>query len=217
MAVVKDEYLLSFLACLPLIDSYIPAIFYLDQLCLGGLWTRSGYQRVLESDKSDLFVLASAKTLTALQQRMHAGQNISSQALQPSSAAAVELLGVGCLWAILEEAHITTLAVEPAHQRQKLGQLLLRQLLLSGHYRGLSRASLEVRASNQKALALYQKFDFKEAGQRPRYYADGENARILWHSGLQTPNCVNQLRIFQQSAITHIEKTGNYQYFAEIT
>lgn len=134
-----------------------------------------------------------------------------------ATASPIQLLGVGCLWAILEEAHITTLAIEPSYQRQKLGSLMLSQLLLAGHRRGLHHATLEVRASNQQALRLYQKFDFKEAGQRPRYYSDGENARILWRSGLQQPNCITQLRNYQEAAIAHLETTGKYQFFAEST
>ncbi len=204
-----------------MIEADLPAVLALDQRCLGGLWTRSGYQRELDSDCSDLLVLVSAPTAEGLRQR----RNAFNSALPPASlaaslvadfnadlaasdptaltqASAIALLGTGCLWAILEEAHITTLAIEPAYQGQKLGQVLLSELLLCAYRRGLTRATLEVRAANEPALKLYQKFDFKEAGIRKRYYSDGENARILWRSGLQTEQSVDQIKQHQQAAFT---------------
>ena len=181
-----------FLACLPLIEADIPAVLDLDQRCLGGLWTRSGYQRELDSPHSDLLVLAVAADLAALTPP------------QAETRTGVRLLGMGCLWAILEEAHITTLAIDPDHQGKKLGQLLLTELLLKGHYRGLTRATLEVRASNERALNLYQKFSFKAAGERKRYYSNGENAQILWRSGLQSEDFLNQIAEVRQGAIAQL-------------
>jgi len=63
-----------------------------------------------------------------------------------------------------------------------------------------------VRASNQTAQALYQKFGFQEAGQRKRYYSDGENARILWRSGLQSDTFGAQITQYREDAIAHITR-----------
>ncbi|NES25320.1 MAG: ribosomal protein S18-alanine N-acetyltransferase, partial [Symploca sp. SIO3E6] len=112
------------------------------------------------------------------------------------------LLGLGCFWSILEEAHITILAVHPDWRRQGLGQLLLYALLKKATELKLEWATLEVKPSNQAALSLYQKFGFTEAGRRRCYYQDtGEDALILWRGGLQTPeftqnltNCYQQLQ-----------------------
>lgn len=174
----------------------------LDQRCLGGLWTSSGYQRELDSPHSDLLVLLSADSPALLQHRQHPFLSASPSPASPSLP--FSLIGVGCLWAILEEAHIITLAIDPDHQGQKLGQLLLSQLLLCGYKRGLTRATLEVRASNQPALNLYQKFAFKAAGIRKRYYSDGENACILWRSGLQSEAVVRQVTQWQAEAIAQL-------------
>ena len=167
---------MAFLACLPLIEADIPAVLALDQRCLGGLWTTSGYQRELESDCSDLCVLVSAATAQPLRLRLHQSKNqtqndtdvqldVQLAARDPTQAhiaqtlkTPIKLVGIGCLWAILEEAHITTLAIEPAYQGHKLGLLLLTHLLNCGRNRGLTRATLEVRVSNHTALTLYQKF-----------------------------------------------------------
>lgn len=203
---------LNFLACVPLIAADIPAVLSLDQRCLGGLWTKSGYQKELESDCSDLFVLVGASNLNLVRARQTCQEPASEEtelaAQDPTSGETADLglLGVGCLWAILEEAHITTMAIEPTRQRQKLGQLLLCQLLQASRQRGLTRATLEVRASNQKALNLYEKFGFKEAGIRKRYYSDGENARILWQSGLQSEAMRKRIAQQQKRAIAHLDQ-----------
>jgi [ribosomal protein S18]-alanine N-acetyltransferase len=209
---VRINTFLPFLACLPLIEADITAVLALDQRCLGGLWSRSGYQRELESPYSDLQVIVASDSEATLRQRSTIGDGLAdSEAAQLAAQdatqerhSAIILLGIGCLWAILEEAHITTLAIEPAYQGRKLGQLLLTDLLLHGQRRGLTRATLEVRAGNERALNLYRKFSFQEAGQRKRYYSDGENARILWRSGLQDPAFVGQIKVQQQVAIAHL-------------
>ncbi len=223
---------MSVLACLPLIAADVPAVLALDQRCLGGLWTASGYQKELASDCSDLCVLVSAPTAEPLQQRLQVSDKIPDFSAPDLSAPGlsapglsspdlltlaagdptvqrstpITLLGMGCLWAILEEAHITTLAIEPGYQGQKLGLLLLTHLLACARRRGLTRATLEVRASNQTAQALYQKFGFQEAGQRKRYYSDGENARIFWRSGLQSDTFGAQITQYREDAIAHITR-----------
>lgn len=161
------------------------AVLDLDQLCFGGLWTLEGYQRELDSPNSDLL------------------------GLFISSSPPVPLLGMGCLWAIVDEAHITILAVHPHYQRQGLGQVLLHSLLTSAGRRGLERATLEVRASNQPALSVYQKFGFKTAGRRRLYYQDtGEDALILWRGGLQHPEFAQTLANWQQQICDRLNAAG---------
>ena len=85
------------------------------------------------------------------------------------------------------------------YRGQGLGQALLYALLLLAQRRGLEWATLEVRASNQTAIALYQKFGFEQVGERRGYYPDtGEAALILWRKGLQRPefqDCLEQWRL----------------------
>ncbi|PSN14150.1 ribosomal-protein-alanine N-acetyltransferase RimI [filamentous cyanobacterium CCT1] len=116
--------------------------------------------------------------------------------------AAPTLLGLGCYWAILDEAHITVLAIDPRYQRRGLGQWLLLNLLFDAcDYRRvapddhivLTRATLEVRLSNSRALALYESFGFETLGRRRRYYPDGEDALILWQNSLKTPEFRDRL------------------------
>ena len=141
----------------------------LDKACFDGLWTMEGYLRELESPNSHFLGLFSPFNHS-------------------------DLLGMGCFWSILEEAHITILAVHPQYHGQGLGTALLYAILQSASDLGLERATLEVRDSNYVAISLYQKFGFKTAGKRRGYYKDNnEDALILWLSELQQPHFFKNL------------------------
>jgi [ribosomal protein S18]-alanine N-acetyltransferase len=118
---------------------------------------------------------------------------------------------LGCLWAILEEAHITMLAIHPHFQGRGLGQALLWALLKSANQRQLERATLEVRSSNLAAISIYKKFGFKEAGRRKRYYADtGEDALVMWRSGLEKPEFQQDLAVQKQEICDRLyQKAGS--------
>ncbi|MEM9804560.1 MAG: ribosomal protein S18-alanine N-acetyltransferase [Cyanobacteria bacterium P01_D01_bin.56] len=176
------------LTCQLLTDELLPAVLSLDKICLGGLWTEAGYRREIDSPNSDLLVLL----------------------------AAGDVVGLGCLWAILDEAHITTLAIHPDYHRQRLGQLLLIQLLQLARQRTLTHATLEVRASNHKALALYKKFGFRTAGRRKGYYNDGEDALILWRSQLQTADYEDWLHRLSQEC-REILDSNDYRWLPCVT
>lgn len=175
----------------------------LDRLCFGGLWTLEGYGRELGSPNTDLLGLWASEAGDCQSERFDSElESIEPNSILNSKPLSVEtssratpnskltptLIGLGCLWAILEEAHITILAIHPRFQGQGLGQALLWALLTKAHYRQLERATLEVRDSNLAAVSLYNKFGFKEAGRRKRYYKDtGEDALIMWRSGIEKP------------------------------
>ncbi len=162
----------------------------LDRLCFGGLWTLEGYGRELGSPNSDLLGLWAWET-----EDCESAQNLAGTGAPPLQIPPT-LIGLGCLWAILEEAHITILAIHPRFQGQGLGQALLWALLKKAHYRQLERATLEVRESNLAAVSLYKKFGFKEAGRRKRYYEDtGEDALVMWRSGLEKPEFQQYLAV----------------------
>ncbi len=182
---------MTFLELHPLTADRLSAVVALDELCFGGLWTRSGYERELESPNSQLLVLEAAKGYRVSgfsgQSSEVLTQNSVNADSQTAPTAQNTLIGLGCFWSILEEAHITILAVHPDYQRQGLGQLLLYAMLRDARRRQLEWATLEVKPSNQAALSVYQKFGFTEVGRRRGYYKDtGEDALILWRSGLQT-------------------------------
>ena len=85
------------------------------------------------------------------------------------------------LWFILDEGHITNVAIAPNYRGQKWGEFLMRSVILKMMNKGMERMTLEVRASNKAAQSLYTRLGFASAGVRKGYYADtGEDALIMW-------------------------------------
>jgi ribosomal-protein-alanine N-acetyltransferase len=90
-------------------------------------------------------------------------------------------------WVIFDELHINTLAVKPSARRTGLATALLRAVMAEAAAAGATKATLEVRASNTAALALYTRLGFHVAAKRPRYYTHPEeDALILWRNGFDT-------------------------------
>jgi [ribosomal protein S18]-alanine N-acetyltransferase len=130
----------------------------LDRLCFGKLWSRDQYLREIESPNSDIVLLLRGD----------------------------QLIAYGCVWAIVDEAHITILGTHPDHLRKGYARQVLKELLRLAIAREMKRATLEVKESNAAAIALYGAFGFEEAGRRKKYYSDTqEDALILWTGGLQ--------------------------------
>ncbi|MDX2230403.1 MAG: ribosomal protein S18-alanine N-acetyltransferase [Leptolyngbyaceae cyanobacterium bins.349] len=162
----------------------LPAVLDLDRLSLGNLWSADGYLREIASPNSDLLI-------------------VQEHGVEET------VLALGCAWAILEEAHITLMAVHPTVQQQGLGQAMLLALLTAAHQRQLERATLEVRVSNQAAIALYKKFGFRAAGQRKRYYQDtGEDALVMWRGGIHHPEFPDLLDQWQRHVCDRLHQTG---------
>ncbi len=92
-----------------------------------------------------------------------------------------EVVGYAGMWIILDEAHITNVAISPKSRGLKLGELIMRHMMSMASFYGAYHMTLEVRASNEIAQNLYHKLDFKEKGIRKNYYADSmEDALIMW-------------------------------------
>ncbi|MGL4884273.1 MAG: GNAT family N-acetyltransferase, partial [Waterburya sp.] len=119
---------MKILAIKALTPSQVPEIVALDKLCMGGIWTAGGYLREIGSPNSNLLAL----------------YLLDNQWEKPKNT----MIGMGCLWAIAEEAHITLLAIHPNYRRQSLGQLLLLTLLQEAIARNLAWATLEVNTHN---------------------------------------------------------------------
>ncbi len=220
----RSEFV-GYLSCQAPCHDDIAALVALDQRSLGGLWSAEGYGRELDSPNSCLRILV---------HRPHGSQGGDSdpsmpsmdypqspaglappgpevqapEAPEPRHPDAPTLLGLGCYWAILDEAHITVLAIDPRYQRRGLGKWLLVNLLEDACDRALTRATLEVRPSNSRALALYESLGFETLGRRRRYYTDGEDALILWQNSLKTADFRNQLHQHSSAAHRRLARQG---------
>jgi [ribosomal protein S18]-alanine N-acetyltransferase len=150
----------------PLPESLLQAAVDLDRQVFGGFWNANAYRQELERSNSDLLGIWPRNFL------------------EPRCI----LLALGCSWSILDEVHIIFLAVHPNYRQRGLGLAMVLGLLERAVGRGANYATLEVKASNQAAIALYQKLGFTIAGRRSHYYEDtGEDALVMWRSGLQSP------------------------------
>lgn len=91
------------------------------------------------------------------------------------------VLGYVGAWIVLNESHITTLAVASAYRRQKVARQLLFELFSQLKEEGVEKVTLEVRTSNQVARKLYKGYGFEEMGVRKDYYQDNqEDAVVMW-------------------------------------
>jgi ribosomal-protein-alanine N-acetyltransferase len=98
------------------------------------------------------------------------------------------LVGFAGMLFQLPEAHVTTIAVDEALRGLRLGTRLMLVLARQAIAAGCQSLTLEVRAGNRPALALYRRFGLAPAGIRRGYYADiGEDALIMWAHDLATP------------------------------
>jgi ribosomal-protein-alanine N-acetyltransferase len=90
------------------------------------------------------------------------------------------VLGYVCSWLTLDECHILNIAIHPSFRRIGLASQLIDHLFGMCKDKGIVRCFLEVRVTNNKAIALYRKYGFRVCGLRRRYYADtGEDALIM--------------------------------------
>lgn len=98
------------------------------------------------------------------------------------------VLGYAGMWLMVDEAHITTIAMREAHRGHGFGELLLVSLIHEAQALHISRMTLEVRVSNEAAQRLYRKYGFSQQGVRPRYYSDNnEDAYIMTTGEIQAP------------------------------
>lgn len=95
-----------------------------------------------------------------------------------------EVVAMGMTTRQPDEVHLLDLVVRPSHRRRGIATGLLGTLAARARDDGATAMTLEVRASNDAGRALYLARGFTDHGTRPGYYADGEDARILWHHDL---------------------------------
>ncbi|WP_213818675.1 ribosomal protein S18-alanine N-acetyltransferase [Garciella nitratireducens] len=90
-------------------------------------------------------------------------------------------IAYGGMWLILDEAHITNIAVHPDYRAKGIGKKLMQGLIDTAKREGIMQMSLEVRKSNTIAIHLYESFGFGVEGMRKEFYLDNhEDALIMW-------------------------------------
>ena len=125
----------------------------LDQKSLKGLWTKSQWERELKDSKRICLGIMDLKTK--------------------------KILGLCSSWLVLDELHITSIAVHPIHQRKGLGKFLLSDLIKRSRSLRTNQIHLEVRVTNEPAKAFYKSMGFKILANRSNFYEDGTSALLL--------------------------------------
>ena len=119
------------------------------------------------------------------------------------------IVGFVGIWLTLDEAHIVTIAVRESHRGRGIGELLLIAAIELATLNDQDIVTLEVRASNQAAQALYEKYGFKRVGVRHRYYSDNhEDAVIMTTDSIHS---APYRGLCQRLRREHRERCGDYE------
>ena len=180
----------------------IPRVVEIERLAYTTPWPPSAYRKELEENQHAYYIvlrdtyylkhpapdidLASPSApprrpfpLSLLPSRSPSQQN-------PHLASTVGFAG---MWLMLDEAHITTIAIHPEYRSLGLGELELNSLIGIAYEINAQRVTLEVRVSNGVAQNLYRKYGFTVVGTRRRYYSDNnEDAYIMTTDDITTPS-----------------------------
>ena len=111
-----------------------------------------------------------------------------------------QVVGYAGLISYGEEAHVTTIAVDPERQRRRIGTRLLYELLHHARALGAHAVSLEVRVTNWGAQRMYARFGFRPVGVRKNYYQEtNEDAVVMWTEDIRTPEYARMLERIMES------------------
>ena len=138
----------------PLTKEHVDGVIEIENLSFSTPWSKGAFEMEATMNKCATYIAAVAGSRVA---------------------------GYGGFWAVLDEAHITNIAVHPDFRGQGAGNALMEGLIEAAKKRKAESMTLEVRASNEVALNLYHKYGFKACGKRRGYYQNnGEDAIIMW-------------------------------------
>lgn len=110
-----------------------------------------------------------------------------------------------------DDAHVTTIAVDPAWHRRGIGTRLLLHMARTAAAHGANHLTLEVRMGNEAAQVLYRRFGFYPAGVRKNYYAEtNEDALVMWVDDISSPGYEQRLATLEAgiSGTTVVEGDG---------
>ena len=205
----------------PMRVEHIPIVHQIEKRCFTQPWPQNAYRREIQGnrmahyfvvrrldDGDDLEPVAATSTAPTDGGLLGKLARLFGGAEQPATTSAgletelASIVGYAGLWLMTDEAHITTIAVDPDYQGYGIGELLLLGLIDRAQQIGARWLTLEVRVSNKVAQALYEKYTFKEMGVRRRYYSDNnEDALVMWTDPIESES-------FQAAVTRNRERLG---------
>jgi ribosomal-protein-alanine N-acetyltransferase len=157
----------------PMATSDIAAVTRIERACFSTVWPSDAFYNELSTNKLARYFVG------RLEDRV---------------------VGYGGIWVILEDSHITTLAVDPEYRGRRFGEVLLLRLIDEAIEHGAAWMTLEVRESNMIAQRLYRKYGFTTVTMRTGYYSDdNESALIMWAGSLRSELYRNRLKVLRKS------------------
>jgi ribosomal-protein-alanine N-acetyltransferase len=214
----------------PMQVRHIPAVSAVERESFSVPWPSSAYRREIERNHMAYYVVAKRSPLAGQPRREprfpvagRSGRREAdglldtlgrivrgeSKGYPPEEADELEqVVGYTGMWLMVDQAHITTVAVDPPYRGEGVGELLLVALLERTLELGAETATLECRVSNTIAQRLYRKYTFRETGIRKRYYSDdGEDAIIMTTEAMDSPAfggafALNRRRLLERLGIS---------------
>ncbi|TMD53901.1 MAG: ribosomal-protein-alanine N-acetyltransferase [Chloroflexi bacterium] len=178
----------------------VPRVVEIERLAYPSTWPPSAYRKELQDNRWAHYIVLRDKKIaeermTVPAQEPERPRRIFPLSLLPGrptmtmpSPDLASILGFAGLWLMVDEAHITTIAMHPNYRRRGLGEFMLVSLIDIAYNIGAKWVTLEVRVTNHSAQNLYRKYGFHEAGVRHRYYSDNnEDALIMWTEEINSP------------------------------
>lgn len=137
-----------------MVQGDVDAVMEIEHKCFSIPWTKEAFVLEIEKNKFAKYLVAELEGT---------------------------VVGYGGFWLIIDEAHITNIAIHPDYRRKGYGNKIVEGLISIARKEGVKKLTLEVRRSNIAAQNLYKKYGFMPYGVRPRYYQDNnEDAIIMW-------------------------------------
>lgn len=173
----------------------IPRVAEIERLSYTTPWPSSAYRKELQENPLAHYIVARDRRLAAAPPaappevpRRHFPLSLL-HGRPASNSRLASIIGFAGLWLMVDEGHITTIAVHPDYRRHGVGELMLSSLINIAYDIGARVVTLEVRITNTPAQTLYRKYGFREAGIRRRYYSDNdEDALIMWTDEIGSPD-----------------------------
>jgi [ribosomal protein S18]-alanine N-acetyltransferase len=154
------------LAVEPMRETDVATVQEIERRIFATPWPRNAYYRELSARNSAYYIVLRRAT----------GPDVG------------QIVGYAGMWRMYDEAHVTTIGVRHDLQGSGYGRVLFAALVQAAYEMGAKWMTLEVRASNDKAMRMYEGFGFKVIGRRRGYYTDnGEDALVMWSDSIYAP------------------------------
>ncbi len=135
-----------------MVETDLEQVLEIENICFTTPWSRSSFTFEINSNPMSEYYVAERQDV---------------------------ILGYAGIWSIVDESHVTTIAVDPKYRGEKIGRVLFETILGKSKEKEMKAMTLEVRETNFVAQNLYRSFGFVDIGIRPEYYQDNNEDAII--------------------------------------